>query len=427
VSPSSAIPSSAIPSSAIPVPARRLSLGEQFVLSLHWFGLNFHWGALLAVVIPAAVLRFVPEEFKGRALALVFAGGALVAMIVMPLAGALSDRSAARLGRRRPFIIVGALLNALALLTLAAAPSLLLFVAAYWFVQFANNLGGSAYSGLIPDFVPEEQRGSAAGFMGVMIMLGTVGGSVAAGELMRRRPLLVYLLIITVLLLTMLITAVRVREVPLGERAPFRWGEFLRGFWISPRRYPNFAWLFASRFLALLGFYSILSFLLYFLRDYMHIADFERATGRLSAAVILGALTSAYATGRLSDRVGRRPLVSLATVVMAGTILIFLIAPSFAAMLALGFLFGIGYGAFVSVEWALAIDVLPSPAEAAKYLGVWGISATLPQVVAPLIGGPVLDFGNLLRPSLGFVVLLAAASAYLLVSAGLIWKIRGIR
>jgi len=301
----------------VPAPTRRLSLREQVILSLHWFGLNFHWGALLAVVLPAAVLQFVPEEFKGRALAIVFAGGALVAMIVMPVAGALSDRSTARLGRRRPFIIVGALLNALALLALAAAPSLALFVVAYWFVQFANNFGGSAYSGLIPDRVPQEQRGSASGFMGLMIMLGTVGGSVVAGELIRRRPFLVYLLIIAVLLATMGLTAWQVREEPLRRRGPFHLREFLAGFWISPRRYPNFAWLFASRFLALLGFYSILAFLLFFLKDYMHVADYERATGRLSAAVILGALTSAYLTGRLSDRFGRRGIVSGATVVMA--------------------------------------------------------------------------------------------------------------
>ncbi len=68
----------------------------------------------------------------------------------------------------------------------------------------------------------------------------------------------------------------------------------------------------------------------------------------------------------------------------------------------------------------MAIDVLPSRAEAAKYLGVWGISGTLPQVVAPVIGGPVLDF-------LGFVSLLVIAAAYLVVGSLLIWKIRGIR
>lgn len=411
--------------SAGAAPPRRLSVREQFILSLHWFGLNFHWGALLAVAIPAQVLRFVPEAEKGRALALVFAGGALIAMIAMPLVGALSDRSTARLGRRRPFIIVGTLLNVVALLALGSAPTLALFVLAFYFVEFANNFGGSAYSGLIPDLVPEEQRGSASGFMGLMVMLGTIGGSVVAGELMGRRwTLPLYMTIGAVLLVTMAITVWQVREQPLLRRIPFRWREFLGGFLVSPRRHPDFAWLFASRFLALLGFYTILAFLLFFLKDYLRIAAYEQATGRLSAAVIGGALASAYVTGRLSDRVGRRGIVFGATMLMGLLSLAFLIGPSFNLMVGLGAIFGIGYGAFTSVEWALATDVLPSREEAAKYLGVWGISATLPQVVAPVIGGVLLDLIGRLGGQSGYIVLFTIAAGYFIAGALLIWKIR---
>ncbi len=411
--------------SAGAAPPRRLSVREQFILSLHWFGLNFHWGALLAVAIPAQVLRFVPEAEKGRALALVFAGGALIAMIAMPLVGALSDRSTARLGRRRPFIIVGTLLNVVALLALGSAPTLALFVLAFYFVEFANNFGGSAYSGLIPDLVPEEQRGSASGFMGLMVMLGTIGGSVVAGELMGRRwTLPLYMTIGAVLLVTMAITVWQVREQPLLRRIPFRWREFLGGFLVSPRRHPDFAWLFASRFLALLGFYTILAFLLFFLKDYLRIAAYEQATGRLSAAVIGGALASAYVTGRLSDRVGRRGIVFGATLLMGLLSLAFLIGPSFNLMVGLGAIFGIGYGAFTSVEWALATDVLPSREEAAKYLGVWGISATLPQVVAPVIGGVLLDLIGRLGGQSGYIVLFTIAAGYFIAGSLLIWKIR---
>lgn len=411
--------------SAGAAPPRRLSVREQFILSLHWFGLNFHWGALLAVAIPAQVLRFVPEAEKGRALALVFAGGALIAMIAMPLVGALSDRSTARLGRRRPFIIVGTLLNVVALLALGSAPTLALFVLAFYFVEFANNFGGSAYSGLIPDLVPEEQRGSASGFMGLMVMLGTIGGSVVAGELMGRRwTLPLYMTIGAVLLVTMAITVWQVREQPLLRRIPFRWREFLGGFLVSPRRHPDFAWLFASRFLALLGFYTILAFLLFFLKDYLRIAAYEQATGRLSAAVIGGALASAYVTGRLSDRVGRRGIVFGATMLMGLLSLAFLIGPSFNLMVGLGAIFGIGYGAFTSVEWALATDVLPSREEAAKYLGVWGISATLPQVVAPVIGGVLLDLIGRLGGQSGYIVLFTIAAGYFIAGSLLIWKIR---
>ncbi|MGQ0570343.1 MAG: MFS transporter [Armatimonadota bacterium] len=378
------------------------------------------------MALPAEILRFGSEADKGTRLGIVAAGGALVALVVMPLAGALSDRSTSRFGRRRPFIAAGALLNALALLAFGRAPTYALFVAAYWCVQFSNNLGGSAYSGFIPDLVPREQRGTASGFMGLMIMLGTVGGAIIAGILMERglrMPL--YLTIGGVLLATMLVTLWKVREEPLRHRIPLRLREVLAGFWIDPRRHPNFAWLFASRFLTLLGFYTILAFLQFFLKDFLRIERSIEAAGTLTGAVVAGALPSAFLAGWLSDRFGRRGIASASSILMGVLCLIFLAAPSFAFMLALGVVFGVGYGAFVSVEWALAADVLPSLALAATHLGVWGISATLPQVVGPAIHGPLLDAVNAAQANLGYFVIFALGALYLVVGGLLIPQDQG--
>jgi MFS family permease len=416
--------------SALPAapPKRRLTVPDQIFLSLHWFGLNFHWGALLAVAIPAEVLKFVPEADKGRALATVFAGGAFIALVVLPLVGALSDRALFRMGRRRPFILAGALLNAVALVALGSAPTFTLFILAYWFVQFSNNLGGSAYGGLIPDLVPEEQRGFASGLMGLMTMLGTILAAVIAGRLMERGLRLpLYLTIAAVLLITMAVTVWKVRETPLRSRPLFQWRTFLAQFWVSPRAQPDFAWLFISRFLAMMGFYTILTFLQFFLKDFLRVPRYTEATGTLTATVVIGALVSAFFAGWLSDRVGRRGIVSAATLLMGVLCLVFLTGPTFELMLGLGVLFGLGYGAFVSVEWALATDVLPSAASAAKDLGIWGISVTLPQVFAPLVGGPVLDGVNRLGPNWGYFALMLMAAAYFGAGAITVWRIRGAR
>ncbi len=407
---------------------RHLSSPELLYLSLYWFGLNFHWGALLPIVIPAEVLKFVPEAEKGAALARVFAGGAFIALVVMPLAGALSDRSMSSMGRRRPFILVGGILNAVALLLLARAPAFALFVVAYWFVQFANNFGGSAYSGLLPDLVPADQRGHASGYMGLMIQLGTGIGALVVGNLMQLNLIMLsYLTIIAVLLVTMVLTVWKVREQPLRSRPSFNLREFLSGFWVDPRRYPDFAWLFVSRFLALMGFYTLLDFIQFFMHDYLHIESAKQATGLLTAAVIVGSLLSAYAAGTISDRVGRRGIVSASTLLMGAMLLVFLTAPSFHLMLALGLIFGIGFGAWTSVDWALAIDVLPSQEAAGKDLGIWGISATLPQVVGPLIGGPLLDAVNRTGANRGYVALFVIGAAYFVISSFTIWKIKQAR
>jgi MFS family permease len=135
--------------------------------------------------------------------------------------------------------------------------------------------------------------------------------------------------------------------------------------------------------LVLMGFYTVFNFLQFFLKDFMGIERFVEATGILTAVVIVGATPSALAAGWLSDRAGRRGIVSAAGVLMALAMLLFLVAPSYSLLLILSVVFGLGFGAFTSVDWALAIDVLPSKDAAAKDLGIWGIAATLPQVLAP--------------------------------------------
>ncbi len=405
-----------------------MSTGDLLSLSAYWFGLNFHWTALLVVVIPSDILGMVPESEKGTALAAVLGWGALIAMITMPLAGALSDLSRHPLGRRRPFMIAGGLLNALGVVALARAPSMAAYRASYYVVQGSNNFGGSAYSGLFADMVPEEQRGIASGWMGLMIMLATIIAGAAAGLLLERglrTP--VYGLIIAVLLGTLAYTSWRIKESPPPPSQRFDLRQFLRGFWVNPREHPDFAWLFASRILILLGFYIVLDFIQFFLKEFMGFSDFKARTGILSAAVMIGALPSAYAAGWLSDRLGRRPIVFISGVVMAASILLFLVAPSYPLLLGLSILFGVGFGAFTSVDWALAIDVLPSKDAAARQLGIWGIAATVPQVLAPTLAGPLLDAFNRQRTNFGYVVILILAAACILIGSAVVWKLRKAR
>ncbi|MGQ0551467.1 MAG: MFS transporter [Armatimonadota bacterium] len=406
----------------------RLGTSDLLWLSLYWFGLNFHWGALLGIVIPAEVLRFVSDADKGRALSIVFAGGAAIAMLVMPIAGALSDHGRFALGRRRPYMLIGGVLNVAALFLMSGAPSFAAFIAAYWLVQFSNNFGGSAYSGLIPDLVPADQRGIASGWMGLMTMLGTIVGAVATGMLVQRGYRFEsYVLIAAVVVVTLALTVWMVREDTPRPAGPLRIGSLLRNLWVNPKEHPDFAWLFASRLVVLMGFYTVYDFAQFFLKDFMRVERFVEATGTLNAVVVAGALASALVGGWLSDRAGRRGIVSGAGVLMASAMLLFLVSPTFELLLILAVVFGLGYGAFVSVDWALATDVLPSKAAAGKDLGIWGIAATLPQVLAPLVGGPLLDAFNRREPNFGYIVLLAAGAGYLLLGSVLVWKIRGVR
>ena len=412
------------------VPARHVPLSELVWLGLFWFAMSFHWGALLTVVIPAEVLRFVPESQKGAYLGLLFAAGGVMAMVVSPISGALSDRSTLPMGRRRPFVVAGVLVNIVGLMIMRHAPAYAWYVGGLAIVQAATNFAGGAFNGLIPDRIPQSQRGIASGVLGFMMMSGTVVAALLAGHLVGRgQTALVYLIDAGLFLACTTIMALQIREEPIREAPPFALGAFVRSFWIDPRRYPDFGWMFLTRGLVMLGFYTMISFLQFFVKDTLHltVAEAARVTGVLSAVTIAAGTVVALAAGWISDRIGRKGIVSAAGFFLALTSFGLLMQPPFSTLVWIAALFGIGYGAFTSVDWALAIDVLPSRGTAAKDLGIWGVANTLPQVLAPILAGPVLDVFNRRAPNSGYTVVFSGAIVCVVLASIFIWKIKGAR
>lgn len=405
-----------------------LTIRQQLSLSSYWFSLNFLWGGLLSIVIPAQVLLYVADEQKGYYFGLSMATGALLATVVQPIVGALSDRGASRFGRRRPYVLWGTLLSVVALAGMGYAPFLSLFIASLILLQFAANVSGAAYQGLIPDIVPASQRGAASGYMGLMSILGTAAASVGAGLMMDAGVRIgFYWLTVAIMLLGMIVTMVGVVETPIERRTRLGWREFWNDFWVSPRKYPDFGWLFLTRFLVMVGFYAVYLFLEYYLKDVLHMENYATATMTVVMAVLVGSVVATFAAGWLSDRTGRKALVFVAGILMATTCVVLIAARSYALVVAFGVVFGIGYGAYLSVDWALAVDVLPTAKNAAKDLGIWSIAVTLPQVLVTALGGPVLDAYNRASPGLGYTVVFAAAIACLVLGSVLVWKIRGSR
>jgi MFS family permease len=414
----------------IDAPTRPVPLAELLWLGFYWFASSFHWGALITVLIPAEVLRFVPESQKGAFLGGLFSGGAVMAMVVSPISGALSDRSALPMGRRRPFVLAGALVNCLGLIGMRYAHTYLAYTGSYVVVQAANNFAGGAFNGLIPDKIPLAQRGLASGIMGFMMMIGTISGALISGSLVGQGHAdAVYWIVAGVLAAGAGITAYGVRESPMPPPSSLSRGEFLRSFWIDPRRNRDFAWMFGTRALVMLGFYTLISFLQFFLKDTFHLTPPQAAqtTAKLSAVTIAAGAGVTLLAGWLSDRTGRKGIVSTAGIFLALTGAGLLFRPTLSSLLWIAVLFGIGYGAFTSVDWALAVDVLPSNGSPAKDLGIWAIANTGPQVLAPLAAGPVLDAFNRYSTNLGYSVVFAAAIVYVILGSILVWNIKGAR
>ena len=401
---------------ASPYAGTHLRGSQQLAISAYWFATNFLWGAMLVIMLPAEAKHIAPQ-YRVTALALINGISAIIALLVPLVAGALSDRCAHALGRRRPFIVAGVGVNVVGLFLMDLAyknaqpvhgqpgesqwtvmgmlltnPGFSAFLLAYMVVQFGNNIASAAYSGVIPDLVPEDQRGAASGYMALMSQAGTLLGVVSVGMLLGSQTETVkYLLISTVLAGVAMITILGIRETPLPKKPPpIRWGPYVKSLWIDPKKYPDFAWVWITRAMVMLGFYGVLPYINYYLTDVIGIEKPGTPASILTGIVLLASACSGIYAGYLSDRIGRKRVVYIANSVIAVMALAFVICHNFNEVLLVGVLYGLGFGAYTSVDWALGTDVLPSRVDAAKEMAVWHIAMTLPQSLAAPIAGTLI-------------------------------------
>jgi len=423
----------------------RMSHFRQAMLSFYWFATSAHWTAIFLVTLPKQALNIGGEQTKGQTLGVVLLVGAFVSMVAAPICGALSDRVVTRFGRRRPWIVVGTLMNIIGLIGFANLPGSMgwLLIALVW-IEFWNNVATAPYSALIPDVVPRGQRGSAAGWLGLMNMLGSFVGGVSALIFTHAGVTdisAIYYFLAAIMFLGMIGTVMFVHEPRvLIAPAPFKWGEFFRGI-IEPLRDHDFRWVFWTRFLIVMGTYTVQEFLQYYMRDV--VIDFrffgtllatnaESAVSFFVLPLLFGAIISSLAAGMLSDRFGRKAMVYISSALQAVVPIAFIFYGSFNLVVLLGIVFGLGYGAYQAVDWALASDVLPSEENYAKDMGVWHIAFTFPQVIATPIAGFLLDNFQVIgaqrgQPTLGYTVIFSLAAFYLILGTVLVRKVRKVR
>jgi MFS family permease len=268
--------------------------------------------------------------------------------------------------------------------------------------------------------------------MAAMTQCGTVAGALAGGFL-THHPTLLYAIIGGTLLAILGITLATVPESPIDPPPePFHLGRLIRNLWIDPREFPDFAWVWGTRFLAISGIWMVQPFLLYYMRDVVGVANPEQQTGIMMAVMLVGATFTGWLAGLYSDRIGRKIVVYAANGTLALAILLLLASHSLAFTLAVGVIFGLGYGAYYSVDWALACDVLPDQENAGRYLGVWNIAMVLPQTVAPVVASVIL--GSIGRGSVeghytlsGYSAVFFLAAVTLCVAAWLLKHVKSVR
>jgi MFS family permease len=421
---------------------KKLNFAQLLVLNAYWVGLSFMWNALHPILLPAVLLNYVPDARKNTYLGLLTFAGLIIAMIVQPIAGSLSDGWKSRFGRRRPLIIFGTLFDFVFLSVLAWAGDLTWLFIGYVGLQLSSNIAHGPLQGLLRDRVPQEQLGVASSLKTFMDMFSLVIASLLAGRLLdpvTRDPTRIMLVVMGLLAVAATITIVGVRESPSFLRAPEEHrdysersvsedeahgeGRFRNLFHIDLRQHSSYWWLIAERLLFLLGIYGMQAFAQYYLQDVLRVPDPPKQTGDLLAALTLTLILLVLIGGWLTDKYGAKRILVIGTFISAGGMLLMLFAADMRGLILFGTILGAGLGLFLTSNWALANTLAPRE-EAGKYLGLTNL-ATAGAAALSRLEGPVLDWLNAAWPGawIGYKGLFVFGAVCMLLSVFLLRKI----
>jgi MFS family permease len=378
------------------------------------------------LLLPAQIdAELHPENWVDSVVAFgVISGVAAVATVIAyPITGALSDRTTTRYGRRRPWILIGALVFATSLVVLGLQTQIWAIGAAWVAASVGFCIMTAALTATISDQVPVGQRGFVSGWMSAPQSLGIIVGLLLVTELVTDTSLGYALL--AAILVVLAVPFLTRHDEPLAadERTRVTAKGILASLWISPREHPDFGWTLLSRVLISIGNALGTGLLLYFLMFGLGDENAEQDLILLTLIYMVFVIIASLGLGRLSDRLGRRRVFVFVAAGLQGLAALLLAAfPALSvAMIAAGLL-GLGYGCFLSVDQALATQVLPDAATRGKDLGIMNIATAVPQALGPLIGaGAVVVAGG----SFALVFVLSAVCAF--AGALAVTRVRSVR
>ena len=403
-------------------PTARLPMGQLIRISLYWLGLSAIFTGLNVIMTGRLVFTgLVPEDEVGRTLFRLTAFGALIAVIVQPTVGSISDYTISRWGRRKPYIFIGSVLDVVFLIGIATSNDLVAIAAFIALLQFSSNFAQGPFQGYIPDLVPAAQVGLASALVGVMQVLGNVSGYVVGGIATATHNYSLGLVALGVLeLATMLSVVIRVREGSVAKPRKGRswWSVAGEAWGTDILRERSFLWLVGSRLAILMAGSFLTQWALLYLNRSLGLGEKDAGTILipLVGVVGLGTLISVVPAARISDRVGRKPVIWASCVIGAIGLATTAIAPSVPVAFLGAVIYGLSAGIFLAVDWALMTDIIPK-ASTGRYMGLSNVATASAGVLAVAVGGVVIDLvggGQGVRDALWIGVLLMGVGALLL-------------
>lgn len=434
---------------------------DAITINIYYTGLTALSQTMTPLVLPLLVQQFVGEQQQGTYYGTIRLWSLMVALLVQSLMGMLSDRSTSRFGRRRPFIFIGSLAVSI-IIVLIGFTAGMEGITGFWvlfalvlLMMVAVNTAHGAVQGLIPDLVPESQRGIFSGVKSLLevpvpliLVPFTIGHAIGAGNLWAGLAILIGIILFTML------TTMLAPEIPLQIAPPqWNWEPFIRllsmtavftlvilgigslikflsniltNFQLTPallimgalgitgillaviigvyfsiqiglgrasKQDRSFTWWVINRLAFLVGSVNISSFVVYFLQGRFSLQR-ELAVGpatRLIMMVGIFILLLSLPSGWLSDRFGRKWMVAGSGFLAGLGSLVIILAPNMFVIYLGAILVGSAAGIFYTANWALGTEIVPKD-EAGRFLGISNLAGAGAGAIGAYIGGPIADY-----------------------------------
>jgi MFS family permease len=380
-------------------PTTDLPIGHLVRISLYWLGLTAIDGAV--GVFTQNRLNydgFAAEAEVGRILFLLSIPVAVLSILIQPTVGAISDYTISRWGRRKPYIVFGSLLDLVFLAGIATANNVLILGVFASLLAVSTNIARGPFQGYVPDLIAERQVGMASALVGLMQILGNVTGFLLVTIAVALKQMELAIAAVAVVeLATMFAVVVRVDPgMPPRDRRGRSWVQIARTAWGTDiLRERSYVWLVVSRFFFLMGGAMLVNLVITYLNQTHGLLKTE-ANGIntiVLVVVVIANLIAIVPSARVSDRIGRKPVIYASCVVGAAGLLIAAAAPAVPFLFLGAFLFGASAGTFLAVDWALITDIIPR-ASSGRYMGLSNVATGASTVFAVMTGGLTLDFVN---------------------------------
>ena len=362
------------------------------------FGITGFFLTMETIILPTLVLDIAPEGAKNSMLGALGFSGLLAAALVQPIVGSYSDRTRSPLGRRVPYMLGGVICVCLGLAGLSFTLTLISFLIIWIFIQANAGISNAPYLALIGDLVPSSRIGAASSLKILADAIGAVVLVAVCGSLISfyRGPESVEWLRITfgvlggTLIVTVLVSSSIAATRERATRALHRGATTLR----HPTRglHPHLLWFLLSRFLLITATFVFPTYGLFFLRDVVMVNNPAQTLGTAVLAIGGALALSLYPAGRISDRIGRKPvIIGGAAGAAAGSILIFW-ATDAIQVIAISSVIGLCLGPVLSASWALANE-MAVPGREGQHIAIVNL-ATIGGAAFSKTLGPLVDLSN---------------------------------